>query len=152
MEVAVVVVVMRDDSGGTHLLLRKRPSTGLLAGMWEFPGAEVEGTRTGSITESTVRGRARERAILLSKELGLGHPRDAAGGMTFPTMDLPMVAHVFSHLKVRYWPFVLVWEPPVGGWPVTDGGRWVPIEEMELVPLPVAQRKIGESLPVRLKI
>ena len=41
MEVAVLVLAARDEDEALHLLLRKRPSTGLLAGMWEFPGVEV---------------------------------------------------------------------------------------------------------------
>ncbi len=42
VDVAVAVAVVRDESGELQFLLRKRPVSGLLAGMWEFPGVAME--------------------------------------------------------------------------------------------------------------
>jgi A/G-specific adenine glycosylase len=105
-----------------RFFLRKRPGTGLLAGMWEFPGAEVPaGGSAGAV------------ALELAGDLGLnvvGEPE-----------ELKVVTHLFSHLKVRYRPFVLAVARVVRPAP----GAWLHMEELPKVPLPVAQRKIAEA-------
>jgi A/G-specific adenine glycosylase len=107
---------------GLRFLLRKRPSQGLLGGMWEFPGVEVGAG-----------GAARDVALGLAKELGLevvGEP-----------IEQEMVTHLFSHLKMRYRPFVLL----VGGIGGSGAGDWLRVEELTEVPLPVAQGRIAEA-------
>jgi A/G-specific adenine glycosylase len=122
VDVAVVVAVARDDSGEIQFLLRKRPNTGLLAGMWEFPGVAV------------AEAPALEAARRLATDLGLKVGKDS--------VELEMITHLFSHLKVRYWPFLFV----VEGWrgqPVElAGNRWVLKRDLDEVPLPVAQGRI----------
>jgi hypothetical protein len=58
------------------------------------------------------------------------------------SVELEMITHLFSHLKVRYWPFLFV----VEGWrgqPVElAGNRWVLESDLDEVPLPVAQGRI----------
>jgi A/G-specific adenine glycosylase len=105
-----------------RFLLRKRPGTGLLAGMWEFPEAEVPTGRS-----------ARDAALELAGDLGLnvvGEPQ-----------ELKVVRHLFSHLKVRYRPFVLLVARVTGLPP----GAWLHMDELPGVPLPVAQRKIAQA-------
>ena len=108
--------------GDLRFLLRKRPPRGLLAGMWEFPGAEVMTGRSG-----------RDVALELAEELGL----DVVG----EPAELDVVTHLFSHMKVSYHPFVLV----VGGMRGDAPGEWLEPEDFPRVPLPVAQRKIAEA-------
>lgn len=71
------LIISRNTPEGTYVLLRRRPATGLLAGMWEFPGSlEKDG-------ESTEKGED------LLRELGIsGKPDHPA---------LKTVKHVFSH-------------------------------------------------------
>ena len=146
MDVAVVVAVTRDGSGEPDVLLRKRSPTGLLAGMWEFPGVEAGALPVGSEADGTRRRIARERAMTLAEELGREQPGEAVGGLPSPDAELPMVTHVFSHLKARYWPFVFLMGPSAGTRSDSDAGRWAPLGKLDQVPLPVAQRKIAESL------
>ena len=100
---------------GPHFLLRKRPNEGLLAGLWEFPG--VEGGR----------------ALELAAEWKLTSVRDPA--------PLPTVTHVFSHLKARYHPLLVEAAEKAE----VDGVGWVSVQELEELPLPVAQRKIARA-------
>jgi hypothetical protein len=82
----------------------------------------------------------------LADELGVGVAGEPVGRFPSPDADLPLVTHAFSHLKARYWPFVFVMGPSAGTRSDMDAGRWVPLGELDQVALPVAQRKIAESL------
>jgi A/G-specific adenine glycosylase len=139
-QVEVAVVVALQVSGGSDgagseeggevveeaapaplFFLSQRSGSGLLEGMWEFPGTEV-GSGEG----------ARNAALRLAGELGLhvvGEPR-----------ELDLVTHLFSHLKVRYRPFLF----QVGGSGQDERGEWLELENLGRVPLSVAQLKIAE--------
>ena len=152
VDVAVLVVVAKDEDGGLWLLLRKRPPTGLLAGMWEFPGVEV--TNEPSKLASASNGDRlacsfRDAAIKLAVGLGLDFPRLTLG-FTLGTRSksevpgLKVVTHVFSHLKARYRPFLVPLSRPSlpdFNWKST---RWIPAQNLSDVPLPVAQSKIAQ--------
>ncbi|MFC1662304.1 NUDIX domain-containing protein, partial [Gemmatimonadota bacterium] len=127
MELAVLVAVYAGQDG-RRFLLRRRGEDGLLAGMWEFPSREFD-----------VGAKARAAAGVLARELGL----EASGGL----VDLPVVPHGFSHLKVRYWPFLAGMEAETPA----QGARWVPWADLEQVPLPVAQRKIVHAAMTRME-
>jgi A/G-specific adenine glycosylase len=161
----VLVVAARNGEGGFRLLLRKRPSEGLLAGMWEFPGVEADAVApemrrsAGPYPSAPARtdDSFRVSALALASRLGL------CGGSTEGTPSNPVVrpldvvTHVFSHLKARYRPFLLVLEetskdgsepgclPSVGGLPVVNGCVWVPLEGLDRVPIPVAQGRIADA-------
>jgi A/G-specific adenine glycosylase len=81
-EVAVGVIVE-----GGRVLISRRPTEGLLGGLWEFPGGKVEPGETPA--------EALERELL--KELGVhvavGKPMTA-------------VRHAYSHFRVRLHPFL----------------------------------------------
>lgn len=168
MDVAVAAVVVgaaAGDSaawsdGGTHVALRRRPSKGLLGGMWELPGQEVSGP------EEAEEG-ARRLAVGIVADLARRRPGSgtAQGSVTEP-VPVEAVSHAFSHRRARYHPFLF----RVPGAPpptATDAPRvreaapsgaapwttlhWVGPTELSDYPLPVAQRKvlraIGVSLP-----
>jgi len=146
-DVAVAVVVLREEAGEPHVLLRKRPGGGLLAGMWEFPGEEFGSGPGGSEAGGSIRRDARKKAVALVRKLGWGTLGEAVGPWQTPIQDLPVVRHVFSHLKVRYWPFLFEGEAPTERWPGAETGEWFSVRELRQLPLPVAQQKIAESLP-----
>jgi len=110
-----VVVPVRDDGA---LYLVRRPSEGLLGGLWEFPQAEArEGApKLGPATEYHL-------------EL-LGKPR-----------EMEAVPHVFSHLKATYRPVRI---PASGGRESATAGWFLP-DEARALALPVAQQKILDS-------
>jgi A/G-specific adenine glycosylase len=141
--VAVVVAVARDDSGVPRLLLRKRPNSGLLAGMWEFPGVEVDTNELGSPTEMDATSLP-EQAADLAEALGLGPPLMAAeSSLDSEPLGLAVVTHIFSHLKARYRPFLFMvaWARVRGL--EAPGCEWVSLDRLDELPLPVAQQKIA---------
>jgi adenine-specific DNA glycosylase len=159
----------RDEEGELQFLLQKRPATGLLAGMWEFPGAEV---KAGS--SLTFRAAAMELASELGLAGGLENAERVRCGRSGSELEeLHVVAHVFSHLKARYRPFLFQVprqgtaplpprQTPASGTapahagsahssPDPSGPRWLSVAELEDVPLPVAQGKIAELALEALK-
>ena len=88
--VAVCVVersVEESGSGKTQLLLVRRPATGLLAGLWEFPSVVVP-------AESTVEHRRSAMDDYLSERLGVG-----ASGEQVERLHVGEQVHVFSHIR-----------------------------------------------------
>ena len=131
-----VLVAVR--SGG-DLLLTRRPSEGLLGGLWEFPSVELA---AGDQLKEACRGVAEARGVELPE-----------GGMAW--RPLQPVKHVFSHLKALYRPLLVtgVGQDPVAEHPEVSAvaprasdhpRRWVGPGQWSSLPLPVAQRKILE--------
>ncbi len=157
--VVVAVTVACDASGGIQFLLRKRPDTGLLAGMWEFPGVDV-GAEKANGGSGALRLAIRESAMALAVELGFDPehvPADSNRGPGAPAQEprisaegaqifeLEMVPHVFSHLKARYWPLVFLIDAPANRRRRIDGSEWIASSDIDGVPLPVAQGRIARA-------
>ena len=108
-----------------EVFLQRRPESGLLAGLWAFPESGHE--------------------IVSSYAVHLG-----LSPMGKPAA-LPPVEHRFTHLHVRYVPTMLEVDRDerVGG--VGERGRWVGLDGLEELALPVAQRKVFESCLKHLK-
>lgn len=97
---------------GGRVLLCRRPSEGLLGGMWAFP--EGEGPEVAEQIGAAVSGRG---------------------------VALDPVRHRFTHLDATYLPTVCgLKSAPVGA--PRDGHRWVKPKEVARLALPVAQQKI----------
>lgn len=124
-----VVVLLRDRGSRRSVLLRRRPREGLLGGMWELPGRAVPGEEASEAT-------AREMALSLTE----GTP-ELAG-------SVEPLDHAFSHMRVRYMPFVFTVSTSDAG--CGDGGgdtlRWADRKAVEALPMSVAQRKILERV------
>lgn len=145
VEVAVLVAVA-EGPGPPRFLLRKRPSTGLLAALWEFPSVEVpagEDPRGMALACALESGIGRED---LSREPVAGgeKPEREGTGARGPRSEVPgqtldTVVHAFTHMKVRYHPFLVRLRVEIAPPPA---GRWVPLPKLEELPIPVAQRKI----------
>jgi A/G-specific adenine glycosylase len=142
VDIVVLVAVARDSNGRRHLLLRKRPVSGLLAGMWEFPGVEA----TDSFPDA---------ANALAQEVGLGSgavndqdpgrspevvgsPKTAGSPEPAP-IELPVVTHTFSHLVVHYRPFL-----HRASLSTPKEGKWIAEDDLNEIPRPVAQQKIAK--------
>jgi A/G-specific adenine glycosylase len=144
-EVLVLVAVEGGEEGPYRFLLRKRPTEGLLAGMWEFPGLERGGEDEGG--EGVQKGVAVPGLEVELRELGrsLDVPVDSG------SVALPPVIHRFTHLKLHYRPLFVrmaaAARPPEPG----DGIRWVSGGELAELPMPVAQRRIAREALRRLK-
>ena len=111
---------------GEMVLLRQRPSKGLLGGLWEFPNRKTEG-------EKRLRLRLRN---FIKKETGMNvEIKDSIG--TFK--------QTFSHFKLTL---------HVYHCQATDGsknGRWIPIKNLHLFPMSRIHRRIAEMIDGKIR-
>jgi A/G-specific adenine glycosylase len=128
----VVVVAVSGDGEDARFLLRRRPDSGLLAGLWEFPGRALT---TGSDPDAM----ARE----MLRRMGAGmRPRQGNASDLIP---LPAVDHTFTHLKLRYRPFLARGASGGTGHGLPERHGWVSLETIRTdLPLSVAQIRILE--------
>ena len=122
-EVALAAVV----SGSGKLLVQKRPATGHLAGMWEFPGGK---TKKGESHAETLIRRTKE-------ETGF----DIKAGKPIGT-----TTHAYSHFKVRLHLYLCA----LASGETPEAGRglkgqplaWIDIEALDDLAFPAANRKL----------
>jgi A/G-specific adenine glycosylase len=105
---------------GDHLLIQRRPPTGLLAGLWEFP------TVTAGDGEAE-----RELAQAMAASLGVG---------VEITAPLTSVQHTFTHIRMTYDAFGgrLAGERPE----TREDRRWVTLAELDALAFSKAQLKL----------
>jgi len=115
-----------------RVLLERRPSEGLLGGMWAFPEAEVKDP-----------GEAPEAVGAIASARGL----ELAGGV----QPLPACDHAFTHLRATYLPLAVRVTPsgaatgaasPAGG---SRAAAWLTVGHASRLALPAAQRRVLDS-------
>ncbi len=111
-EVAIVV------QSGDHYLLRQRPPSGLLGGLWELP-----------VRQHPAHHEAGAEARLLLAELGLD------GRLT----EIGTLKHAYSHFKLMTTLFAVAAKP--GGAASEVGYCWQPAAQLAILPLHGAHRK-----------
>jgi A/G-specific adenine glycosylase len=123
----IATAILRRDDG--RVLIARRPPTGLLAGLWNFPGREMQ---VDEIAATVV-----ERIAAASGEI-----RSAA-------VPLCVVEHVFSHRRERYHCMVVEVEPHVddarSAGMSMDHVAWVGADARGFA-LPRAQRRIHTAV------
>ncbi|RZM83018.1 A/G-specific adenine glycosylase [Leptolyngbya iicbica LK] len=110
-----------------QILIDRRPQSGLLGGLWEFPGGKIE---PGEAVEDCIR---RE----LQEELAI----DVEVGDRLITID-----HTYTHFKVTLNVFHC---RHIGGKPQPiecDEVRWVAVSDLEQFPFPKANGQIIEAI------
>jgi A/G-specific adenine glycosylase len=108
-------------------LLAKRPSKGLLGGMWEFPGGKVEAS------ESLEGCLAREIREELAVDIQVGEPSG-------------VYEHAYSHFSITLHAFMC---ELVDGEPQPIQAAelaWVPLDELKHYPMGKVDRQIARSL------
>lgn len=116
-------VIRRRDS----VLVARRPSKGLLGGMWEFPNVTVPAATPRS------RPRLRRSSGLLLQRYGLG---------VLPQGLLGVVRHAYSHFRVT----VQAFECALSSRRHIRGLQWVRIEKLHTIPMGRVDRQIAELL------
>jgi A/G-specific adenine glycosylase len=119
------VAVIINDQG--QFLIDRRPSEGLLGGLWEFPGGKIE---AGETAEACI---VRE----VQEEIGI------AIKVTRPLITLD---HAYTHFKVTLHVYICQY---VAGEPqaiACEEVRWVTLAEMAQYPFPKANSKIIAAL------
>jgi A/G-specific adenine glycosylase len=119
------VAVVWNDQG--QVLIDKRPQSGLLGGLWEFPGGKVEPNET--IPECIVRE--------IQEELGIA---------IAVLSSLITVEHAYTHFKVT---LSVHHCRHLSGEPQTlecDEVKWVGLDELDQYPFPTANQKIIAAL------
>jgi A/G-specific adenine glycosylase len=106
-----------------HVLVRRRPEHGLLAGMWEFPG-EIVGRRDSA--RRAARRAAARHGVLLDRRAG---------------ELLAALPHLFSHRREIYHAYGFDLAGPVKQ--PEAGAIWVTRVELADLPMPAAQRRIA---------
>lgn len=125
----VVAGIIRRDK---TVLLGKRPETGSLAGLWEFPGGKIE------LGEQPEHALARE----LKEELGI----DAEiGPLRFATThNYGEVGVLILFYEINYW----TRQPTAAH---HSELKWVAIDDIHKLPLPEANRNILDRIVNLLK-
>ena len=155
----VTAVVVR--GGAPVTLLTRRPATGLLAGMWEFPTAEIHrhpaGATTSTGAPASTRSPASTRTRLTAAALELLATLGLSGD---PVAHPAPVKHTFSHFHATYHPVIVRCEDDADNASAMRGGTsampgdtsavWIDPARLDGVALPVAQQKIGVRLVRRL--
>jgi len=119
-ERAVAIIWRKGD-----LLIHHRPSSGLLGGLWEFPGAYVD--RAGSAFRLLSRMFEQECGLLIQvKE------------------EIFSFLHEYTHFKeiIR----VFSGDYQQGKDSLAEGFRWVRLEEIEQLPLSASHRRIAQEV------
>lgn len=122
--VRAAVVVLRDRA---HWLVQRRPLSGLLGGLWEFPGGKVE-----------VGERPRDAAV---REL-----REETGLRAGPLRPRGVVRHAYSHFTVELHVFEGALDRRRSRGGRAGRHRWVTPAELLRLPVPKATEKVVRLL------
>jgi A/G-specific adenine glycosylase len=119
----IALAVLHADG---RVLLVRRPTAGLLGGMWAFPEREV-----GEPEE------ALDAACAVASEAGFEVIGAAA--------PLPMCDHKFTHLHARYVPYAVEVVGPPAATRSNADAAWIDARQPTHLALPVAQQRVLES-------
>ncbi len=104
--------------------IQQRPSKGLLADLWEFPGGKLEANET--------------HPGALSREL-----REEIGVNVRGHKHMMNVKHYYTQFRVNLWvAFCVIENDP----PVDERHKWVSLKELSRYPMPSGSAKIVEKL------
>jgi A/G-specific adenine glycosylase len=121
-------IIWQDEPFASKLLIAQRPQSGLLGGLWEFPGGKLEPT-DADLPACLRREIAEELAIEIEvREL------------------VTIVQHAYTHFRITLHAFHA---RHIGGEPQTIGcadWRWVDLGELDAFPFPVTDQKIIRAL------
>ena len=112
---------------GQDVLIQKRPTEGLLGGLWEFPGGKIEVGESG------------EKALLreIREETGL----NVDLGEKIGTIN-----HAYTHFKITMSAWFCTWINGEAQTHASSTNKWIPLAEINRYPFPRANLKILELI------
>lgn len=128
--VSIVERIISEDQEA-HYLISKRPDTGLLAGLWEFPSLELQSLDTkyeDRINQST-------QYLKAKYQLELNQPS---------RHDLGNVVHLFSHIRKVYHIEWIQYQhcQDANDMDIDDKEvKWVTLSELKASPIPTGLKK-----------
>ncbi|NXC02704.1 MUTYH glycosylase, partial [Orthonyx spaldingii] len=128
MRTATCVLERRGCHGAPEFLIVQRPSSGLLAGLWEFPSLPL--------AQGLQEERAREE-LADQLQAWMGRPV-AAKGLRF----MGEVIHIFSHIHQTYVVYSLPLDGDVVLDPALSPSRWVTEDEFRASAVSTAMKKV----------
>jgi len=121
--VELVVGVIKNRHG--QYLIQQRPSSGLLANMWEFPTAELK---------STILSKGDTLNFFLNQELEL----------MIESLNYHFnIEHIFSHLV---WKMDVYIGDAINEGTLSNSQKWVTLDECKELPFPVVHQKIYQQI------
>jgi A/G-specific adenine glycosylase len=125
---AGVILRWIDNPPHAQVLLAKRPSEGLLGGMWEFPNGRVDGDPPKELAH----------ALKTGYNLRLRGQRRNVQKME----PLAVVHHGYTHFKVS----VYVYECDLDTMPKGENLKWVLLDDLEEYPMGRIDRQIAKMV------
>jgi len=123
-----LAIILKNDK----FLIQKRPTTGHLAGMWEFPGGKIE---TNESARQAVARECREELDVSVKII----------------RKLKNVKHAYTHFKIELNIFICRLSSSTVRARQSQPLRWIGLDEMNQYPFPAANYKFFNELEVFLK-
>ncbi len=120
--IAVAVVRRRG-----RILIGKRPTDGLLGGLWEFPGGRIE---PGETPETAAARELREEMCI---EAVIGRP-------------IAVIPHAYSHFRITLHAFAAAWTAGEPCGRAVSEWKWVRPDELRVYAFPAANRPILEQI------
>jgi A/G-specific adenine glycosylase len=121
-------VIWQGEPFASKRLIAQRPQSGLLGGLWEFPGGKLE--PTDADLPACLRREIREELVIDIEVHEL----------------LTIVQHAYTHFRITLHAFHA---RHTGGEPQAVGcadWRWVELKELDVFPFPVTDQKIIQAL------
>ncbi|XP_075280728.1 adenine DNA glycosylase isoform X1 [Opisthocomus hoazin] len=132
---ATCVLERRGCHGAPEYLLVQRPSSGLLAGLWEFPSVPLA---------QGLQEEEQKEALADHLQAWTGRPV-AAGGLRL----IGEVVHIFSHIHQTYVVYSLPLDGDVALDPALSPSRWVTEEEFHASAVSTAMKKVLKACEKR---
>lgn len=141
--VTYVSLIIQNEKG--EYLLERRPSTGLLANMWQFPMINVEEIITDgtwkSFTPVILESLDEENKEYVKQYVKEKYQLT----ITINPQTIGVVDHVFSHLKWRVSLFDGITEENSFTDSIPEACEWATVEEFEQYTFPTIQKKVWET-------
>jgi len=123
-QIQVAIAIIED---GDRVFIQKRPSKGLMGGLWEFPGGKVE------TDESTEDALNRE----IQEEMGIELTE---------VREFKRIKHAYTRFKVDLHCYLAKYERGTVKLTAAVEGKWVPRSELKNYAFPAANTRLIESL------